>query len=770
MDHPLREVPADEARHAIAAAILEPPEDPWPLGDVTLRPHQAGAVERLRLVIDRCGGALLADVVGLGKTYVAIALAREALRPVVVGPASLRDMWLDAMRRTSVPMPYVSFERLSRNAPERPAGERAASARRPVAAPHASPDFVIVDEAHHARNPGTRRYRALAALTRSARVLLLTATPVHNRQADLCALLALFLGRQAWTMDEHALGQYLVRRDRRIVPSADHIPDVEPPAWIDVGDDSARLEQLLALPPPLPPADGGDGGALLVYSLVRQWASSQGALRAALERRLARAAALGAALEAGRHPTRDELRAWSFADGAVQLAFPELLPSASVANEELLKALRAHERAARDLLHSLSAGCDADAARARYIRGLLSSHPGEKVVAFSQFADTVGALFPRLRGMPGVAALTADGARIAGGTLTRREALARFAPAASGARPPPPGERIDLLLTTDLLSEGVNLQDASVVIHVDLPWTPARLEQRVGRVARLGSPHRRITVYALAPPAAAETMLGVERRLREKLAVASRAVGVAGSILPPLGRIGAVEPGVTELREEIRRTLRAWSESRSTVPRLHGGERCPSRDTALEAQRAETLVAAVSARESGFIAAAYDERGPHLLAPLGSALTEDMVVVAHALELAAGKEVPIQADSLEEALRAVDRWSLHRRAEHQAALGAAGAARARRAVIDRIAAITARAPSHRRPALAALAHAAREAALVPAGIGAERVLAELAGAAMPDEAWLRAVSTFGSLQPRLEPAGATARPRLVALLLFQPGE
>ena len=46
-----------------------------------------------------------------------------------------------------------------------------------------------------------------------------------------------------------------------------------------------------------------------------------------------------------------------------------------------------------------------------------------------------------------------------------------------------------LLLTTDLASEGVNLQDASVVVHLDLPWTAARLEQRVGRVARLASAH-----------------------------------------------------------------------------------------------------------------------------------------------------------------------------------------------------------------------------------------------------------------------------------------
>src|SRR5688572_10824059 len=74
-------------------------------------------------------------------------------------------------------------------------------------------------------------------------------------------------------------------------------------------------------------------------------------------------------------------------------------------------------------------------------------------------------------------------------------------------------ERIDLLLSTDVLSEGVGLQDASVVVHLDLPWTPARLEQRTGRIARLGSRHATVAVYAIAPPASAEAPLDVERRL-----------------------------------------------------------------------------------------------------------------------------------------------------------------------------------------------------------------------------------------------------------------
>src|SRR5690242_21188298 len=65
---------------------------PTTIGAVTLRPHQRTAVARLRAVMQEFGGALLADDAGLGKTYVAAALARDATRPLIVAPASLRSM------------------------------------------------------------------------------------------------------------------------------------------------------------------------------------------------------------------------------------------------------------------------------------------------------------------------------------------------------------------------------------------------------------------------------------------------------------------------------------------------------------------------------------------------------------------------------------------------------------------------------------------------------------------------------------------------------
>src|SRR6185312_16097211 len=90
--------------------------------------------------------------------------------------------------------------------------------------------------------------------------------------------------------------------------------------------------------------------------------------------------------------------------------------------------------------------------------------------------------------MSGVAALTAHGGRVAGGRISRREVLVQFTPHADGAAVPT-ADHIRLLIATDVLSEGLDLQRASVVVHLDLPWNPARLEQRVGRVRRLGAEH-----------------------------------------------------------------------------------------------------------------------------------------------------------------------------------------------------------------------------------------------------------------------------------------
>jgi hypothetical protein len=90
-----------------------------------------------------------------------------------------------------------------------------------------------------------------------------------------------------------------------------------------------------------------------------------------------------------------------------------------------------------------------------------------------------------------------------------------------------------VLFATDVLAEGLNLQDADAVISYDLPWNPVRLIQRAGRIDRIGSPHERVVVYNFMPDREFDELLGLVRRLRRKLRGLRSAVGQETPILEP---------------------------------------------------------------------------------------------------------------------------------------------------------------------------------------------------------------------------------------------
>ena len=226
-------------RSRIGEVILGAESGSVALGSVTLHPHQRSAVQRLEVAIDRFNGALLCDEVGMGKTYVAIAIARRFEHRLIVSPAALTSMWTAALRQTATEAESTSFETLSRRDSQSPAG------RSPAPTPY---DLVIVDEAHHVRNPRTNRYLALESIARGAKVLLLSATPIHNRRADLVALLALFLGSRAHALTSAELALCIVRREQNQLQQSVRIPTVRPTIYHQLPDDPSLVEQLLALP------------------------------------------------------------------------------------------------------------------------------------------------------------------------------------------------------------------------------------------------------------------------------------------------------------------------------------------------------------------------------------------------------------------------------------------------------------------------------------------------------------------------------------------
>ncbi|MGQ0764691.1 MAG: C-terminal helicase domain-containing protein [Gemmatimonadota bacterium] len=235
------------------------------------------------------------------------------------------------------------------------------------------------------------------------------------------------------------------------------------------------------------------------------------------------------AIRAGRSPGRETLRSLIAGDDAVQ---PDLFddPEPLDPGEEMLRALGAYADAV-SRLQKVASCHPSDAARFRLLEQTLKSHASDRCVMFTHSARTALAVWRALRNRFRIACLTGRGALIASGRLPRREVIEAFAPSAA---PTTRAARIDALVTTDVLSEGVSLHGAATVIHLDLPWTASRLDQRVGRLRRLGSPHARVTVVTIAPPASAERFLGIVKALIRKAGIADRLVGARGEGLDSL--------------------------------------------------------------------------------------------------------------------------------------------------------------------------------------------------------------------------------------------
>ncbi|MBA3341577.1 MAG: DEAD/DEAH box helicase [Gemmatimonadaceae bacterium] len=752
----MRIVDATTARATLAAAWLGTDDAPIKavsgsdqrsrnvLGAVVLRPHQISAVARVGAAMEEFGGALLCDAVGMGKTFVALAVARDAPQRLIVAPAMLRDMWRTAASRAEVGVEFASFEALSRG--RVPAHDSA---------------FIVVDEAHHARNPSTRRFRELAALASRARVLLLSATPVHNRREDIVTLLSLFLGARAASLTTAEITRCVIRRERAAATGSSIIPLIAEPEWVDVGDrgggtpDDTLPALLLDLPPPLPVRNGGDGGALIAHALIRQWASSDAALRAGLRRRVKKSIALAHALENGVYPSARELTAWVIGEDSVQLGFPSFLAPAHANTAELLATLREHREALCKVLGLVGAAEGDDRRRASALRDIRRKHAGVKIVAFSQYAETVHALFVELMRDGEVAALTSRGARIASGAISRADAIARFAPAASRQSPPPRSSAISLLLTTDILSEGVNLQDAGVVVHLDLPWTAARLEQRVGRIARMGSRHQTAFSYALQPPVSAEAIVRIEATLRSKLKLTTAVAGRMVNLLPTCNGASDETKSPAVLSEDIRRVLLSW---RSGAEPLH--------------DIAAPIVAASGATECGFVAACTVDGRVTLLSASRESVSEDPAELLATLRMAGGVTVDASSQSAKKAFRAIELHLASSRAMAGVFPDRSAAGQLRRSVLRRISVITARARPHARAHVATLAERARTTVNGRLGAGAEselRVAASSTG--MSDEEWLRGIVLLGERQSHV--ARATEGPssgeisRVIVLLLLR---
>ena len=200
--------------------------------------------------------------------------------------------------------------------------------------------------------------------------------------------------------------------------------------------------------------------------------------------------------------------------------------------KNLTKHLKADARALLEVLRYCGEWSpDLDAKLAELIRLVTQRHGGDKLLIFTQFADTAHYLKAQLaaRGVGRVEEAT--------GESVDPTALAwRFSPESNDKRhlvsPRPPGEgsgvRVDelrVLIATDVLSEGQNLQDCAIVVNYDLPWAIIRLIQRAGRVDRIGQRADQILCYSFVPADGVERLIRLRARVRQRLSENREVVG-----------------------------------------------------------------------------------------------------------------------------------------------------------------------------------------------------------------------------------------------------
>jgi hypothetical protein len=619
-------------------------------GTIHLTTFQRDGLWRARRILAERRGVLIADEVGLGKTYLAGKLIEEAAierrqRVLVVAPATLRDgPWRRFASDFNLPIEIRSFDDLIADKRLNPDASGYSLDQDPD-------DYalIVIDEAHNVRNPATLRAEAFRRLL-SGRyrkdLVMLTATPVNNSLWDLYYLLLLFLRSDAVftdlgipSMREHfaramALNpddlspEYLfdildavaVRRTRpfvkrfyptdtvrigdRDVPITFPTPRVKKvnydldkvlPGFFDqfataLDTDDATVSHaagpgVLTLARYAPSRYGPGGvearevqlAGLLRSGLLKRFESSPYAFARTCEKMAENHDAFLGLLNTGKVATGEALREWAATDSDDPDEIDEYLRSHI---EELddaasydVSLLRVHVEHDRDLLMDFAARADAvtraqdptlqalieelaeiaEQAEAEGI-GETDTRDKRKVLIFSYFADTVEWVEEHLLDV----VMTDDRLAVYRDRITsltgsdgdKRDVLWGFAPLTTDS--PEPDDKYDIVVTTDVLAEGVNLQQARHIINYDLPWNPQRLVQRHGRIDRIGSHHTEVFIRCVFPDHRLDDLLGLEERLHRKIKQAAAAVGV-GEILP-----GSATADVTfaETRDEIER-LRA---------------------------------------------------------------------------------------------------------------------------------------------------------------------------------------------------------------------
>ena len=405
----------------------------------------------LKVLRDMRGRGLLADEVGLGKTIEAAMVLKEYIlrglvqRALVLVPASLTVQWQEELR-TKAGLEFAIVGRRGDWA-EHPylicSLDTAKTNRNRTHLLERSFDMVIVDEAHRLRNHQTLAWKFVSSLP-SKYLLLLTATPVQNDLRELYNLVNLLRPGTLGTYRSFRR-QFMVRGDKRLPKN------------------TAQLSRLLSM--------------VMIRTTRAKTGIRFPARRVDIvnfrltpeERRL-----YDEVTDFVRQRFQDQDRVqflkWQFVSMVLQKEIGSSTPAALHTLDRARRDPRYRSHAAElERLHGLGLAVTRHA-KLEGLLDILGKNGAEKAIVFTQFKSTMAFLAERLReqGYP---------VAVFHGGLTaqeKEEAIAAFR------------DREQVLVSTEAGGEGRNLQFCRTVINYDLPWNPMKVEQRIGRVHRLG--------------------------------------------------------------------------------------------------------------------------------------------------------------------------------------------------------------------------------------------------------------------------------------------
>jgi hypothetical protein len=579
--------------------------------------QEEGLKEALR-ILERYRCVLIADAVGLGKTYIGLGLLEHYLlgkrrrghipKGLVICPAQLRDiLWMPKLAEHGLSATVLSQEEVSRK-------------DFPWKA-YRNYDLVLVDESHNFRNPGAQRsqnlLKLLATGKRDKYAILMTATPINNSIWDLYHQMMLMArGSDEYfrdvgisnlkgffrRVDQGAaelfdlLEETTVRRSRSDIRKRQQAGE-----QVVLNGQAVRFPErsLLPLDYDLVAAYQGfykeiansiEALSLVSYNIeefkkdrdptriqsntaligimktlfLKRLESSVQAFEVSVRRQqqfqqqffeyLLKNKLLDAssyrkilALE-----QEDEAQAISEIIGG--------LPEVSIADYDLkairhavemdLKVFESIVERLEKIRQATEANVRLDRKLERLKEMLLEGFKGQKVLIFSYYQDTALHIyeglrsdaewssrmgFPRLGLVCGARSVYNEPSSLEDRHLSREQLIKHFAPvsnAVDGDELKRLREKeIQILISTDVLSEGQNLQDAAVCINYDLHWNPVRMIQRAGRIDRLNTKHSRVIVGNFFPERGLDELLGLVKRLQQRIEDIGRTVGLDSSIL-----------------------------------------------------------------------------------------------------------------------------------------------------------------------------------------------------------------------------------------------